>query len=459
MQGITSALAAFAADLTYERLPPEVVQTLKQIVLDTLGTTLAANTLGAGCQELLALARSSSGSPESTLIGLGMKVPAVMAALVNGGLAHALNYDCSGQGGHVGATTLPAALATAEQRGAVSGKELLAALAAGAEIQSRIGAAVAAAEDSERKILRGQLWGYFGAAASAGRVLRLPPHQMHHALGLALMQAGGTRQVVLDGDPPAKAVYAAFPNQAGTLSAFLARAGLNAAYAVFEGEAGFFALFYEGVYNETALDTTRNTHQFYLLDTAFKPWPTTAVAHPFIEAALKVRADHGIAGDEIESVRVRGGAHIRPWCEPLSERQRPQNAAAAANSVIFAVAKALANRNVTLADFTPNGLRQPEALRLAERTSYVIEGDLGETALVEVTTASGQHVMSRVDIPRGHPPRPLTFSQLTEKFLDCAQYAAVPLRKETLERVVGSIEHLEEIEDVSTLLSLISGDK
>src|SRR5438067_11968565 len=144
MQGTTARLAEYLAGVTYETLPPAVTTVLKHIVLDTLGTTLAASTLGAGCGELVAVVQRGGGAPDSTLLGFGTKVPAPMAALANGGLAHALNYDAGGSAGHLG-LIVPAPLAAAEPVGAVSGREFLAALAAGEGRAARLALALAAA--------------------------------------------------------------------------------------------------------------------------------------------------------------------------------------------------------------------------------------------------------------------------------------------------------------------------
>jgi len=454
---VTRRLAEYAASIAYESLPPEVGATLKRLVLDTLGTTLAGNTLGVGCREAVAVARGAAGSAESTLIGFGDKVPAALAAFANGAMAHALNYDAIGpEGGHLG-VILAAPLAVSELVGRVSGKEFLAALAAGAEVTARL--AVAGAQSASGavrpKALDGQLLGYFGAALSAGRVMRLTAPEMHSVLGLALMQAAGTMQMVLDGDPPAKAIYAAFPNLAGVLSALLARQGLRAECAAFEGEAGLFATYYGGRYSGQALHSHLG-ETFHMLDARFKPWPTSGVAHVFIEAALQLMANHDIRATAIDRVEVRGGSWIRPWCEPVPERQKPANAAAAANSVFFAVAKALANRDVALADFTPEGLRQPEALRLAERMSYVIDDALGPSGVVEITTDTGQHYAGRVDTPLGHPARPLTQAQMVRKFRHCARYAACPVSAKRLDEVTAQIDRHVRVPDVSALPSLVS---
>lgn len=459
---LTLLLADYAANVAFDKLPSEVVSVLKRIVLDSLGVSLAANTLGTGIRELVALARETGGSAESTLLGFRSKAPLLMAALANGAMAHALNYDdMTEAGAHLGASTLPSALSVAERRGGVSGKEFMAALAAGAELVSRIGLAVVKTERGEMqtrapKPLRIQLWAYFGAAASAGRVIRLDRTEMHSALGLALMQATGTSwQLVLEGKP-AK-IYTAFPNMAGALSALLSRQGVRADFDVFEGQAGIFASFYGGEYVRTLLEEGLG-EEFFMLGARFKPWPITGVAHPFIEAALDLASRREVDVSAIERAHLRGGPRLRHHCEPIEERRNPRNGSAAGDSIFFGVAKALVNREINLASFTPEGLGQPEVLRLAERMDYSVEPELGESGIVEITLAGGSHVASRVDTPRGHSSRPLTYSEMAQKFRDCARYADRPLSESAVDRTIELIDRLEEVPDVSVIPALIGGE-
>jgi 2-methylcitrate dehydratase PrpD len=448
------ALAAYAANITFERLPAALVAVLKRIVLDTLGTTLAGSTLGTGCAELLAVVRAAGGTAESTLLGFDERVPAPMAALANGATCHALNYeDVYPGGGHLGAVTFPAALAVAERRGDVSGREFLAALAAGAEIAARLQVAVRRADDgtSEAKPQPTQMLGCFAAAASAARVLRLDADAMLSALGLALMQASGNRQPVVEGTP-AKAIYAAFPNQGGVHSALLSERGLRADCAVFEGEAGFFPTFYNNRYYRPALVEGLG-EEFYTLQVGFKPWPTTNRAHPFIEAALELATSH--PSDAIDAVHIRGGNHIRTFCEPLATRQQPQTSVEAEDSIFFGVAKALVNRAVTLADFQPEGLRQPETLQLGARMRYSIDPQLGHAGIVEITTRSGERHACRVDKPLGDPAKPLSDTQLVAKFRDCAQHAANGLSPQTIDQVIALVEQLEHAPNVGALTALL----
>src|ERR1043166_3228888 len=175
-KSITAQVADYLAGIRYETLPPKVVVALKRLLLDTLGTCLAGNTLGVGCREVVDLALTTRGSPESTLLGFGHKVAASMAAFANGAMSHALNYDASGaDGGHLGVTALAAPFAVAERVGGVSGKDFLCGMAAGTELTARLASAVAAGKNENPGVLKGQLLGYFCAAASDGRVMKLAP--------------------------------------------------------------------------------------------------------------------------------------------------------------------------------------------------------------------------------------------------------------------------------------------
>jgi 2-methylcitrate dehydratase PrpD len=433
----TETLAAYAADIAYESLPSEAVIALKQVVLDTLGTTVAATTLGAGCRELVEVVRSMGGTAESTIIGFGDRVPAAHAAYVNGGLAHALNYDAVGAG-HLGVL-------------------VLAALAAGAEITARINTALKlAGVDANQKFLEGQLVSIFGATASAGRLLKMSPTEMHSAVGLALMQASGTMQVVVGGDPPAKAIYAAFPNYGGVMAALLAKQGLDAECDALEGEAGFFAMYYGGNYAREALEQGLGT-EFRFTDVRFKPWPTSGIPHPFIQAASNLAKLHALTPDAIERVHVTADPRARHWMEPIAERRRPQNAAAAANSIPYATAKALVNGLVTLADFTPAGLQEPEALAVAERLEYSFDEGLKGGAIVEVATADGRRLTERVDSPLGSAANPMSYEQLVAKFRDCVSHAVKPIPESAVQQFIEMAAHLEEVPDVSALPTILAG--
>ena len=223
-----------------------------------------------------------------------------------------------------------------------------------------------------------------------------------------------------------------------------------------EGDAGLYGLFYDGKYAQEVIES--NLGRAYLLQRArFKPWPTSGVVHPFIEAACMLAQRHRPNHAHIAHVLVRGNDHMRQWCEPLEERRKPPNAASAANSVPFGTAKALVHGKVGLGDFTPEGLQDPRALDVASRTRYEIQAAMHGAATVQVSLQDGQQLFETVRTPLGHPDMPLTFEQIVTKLRDCAPYAAAPLPTEAVDRLIEGVERLEDIEDVAELSALIMG--
>jgi 2-methylcitrate dehydratase PrpD len=440
--------------LTYEDVPLDALAKVKYLLLDTLGTTLAATTLGAGCREVVEVMRDVGGNRESTILGFGHKVAAPNAAFANGGLAHALNYDPIGsETGHVGVVCLTAPFAMAEALPRISTRQFLTAATVAAEITARVSAAQArTGKPSSEKFMAGQLFGYFGAAAAAGHLLKLDAEQMHSAFGIALMQASGTMQVVFGGDPPAKAIYGAFPNYGGLLAALLSRAGLGGQCDALEGAAGLYDMFYRGEYREEALFENLG-RDFLLMRTSFKPWPTSSLAHPFIEAATKV-AERGIKPLAIKSVQVIGDEHIRPWCEPLEERCVPKNAASAGNSVPFAVARALVHGDLLLRDFTAQGIKDEAATAVALRTTYALQRGL-KGGVVKVSTNDGQEHEIHIEAPLGDPSRPVPYERLVAKFRDCCHYAVTALPAEQIDQLIALIDNLEN-EDFRLIANLSS---
>lgn len=452
-RGITERWAHFASELGFERLPGEVVQSAKGLVLDTVGAALAASTLGDCCAEVATLIRANAGKPECTLLGVGERVPALWAAFGNGAFAHALNFDAlSRAGGHLGVSAVVAPLAIAERQGRVSGREFITAVAVAAEFTSRLTAALASAGvDANEKFLEGQLLGYVGAAAGAGRLLRFDPRRMHSLMGLALMQSAGTRQVSFEGGA-AKAIYGGYTNHGAVLSVMLAEQGIDARCRVLEGPAGIFSLFYGGRHDAALLGEGLGG-RFHAADVAFKPWATSNMVHPFIEACLRLRREPGFDAAAIRRVVVRAGPHGAHWFEPAAERRRPGNAATAANSIFFAVAKTLANGGLGLGDFTPGGLAEPAALALAAITDSMVEARIGKGAEVEVELAGGAVLKAVSD----GTARVMGYEELAAKFRDCASYAARPVPAAALQQFIERVAALEREADVAALPALLAG--
>ncbi len=188
---VTEVLASFAASLQYDDLPAEVRDHCKNLLLDTLACAVAGHR-GEETQQLAALAAGLAQSDESSVIG-GDRLSLAGATLLNGYLVTAVTM-CDVHRStltHVTPEVMPPALAIAE-RDALSGRDLLVAIAAGCEATTRIGIGL------DYPAFRAKGWhgpgvlGPFGAAAAVGRLRRFDADTMARAFGLAGSQAAGT---------------------------------------------------------------------------------------------------------------------------------------------------------------------------------------------------------------------------------------------------------------------------
>src|SRR3954452_6696056 len=183
--GLTRDLAARASALSYDTLPEPVRALARQCVLDYYGVALAGadDPLASILLDELA---EAGGAAQASIIGHRVKLPALSAALVNGAIGHALDYDDVNLAmpGHPSVAILPGLIALAEQRNS-TGREVVAAFVAGYEIACRIGMALRPGHYDRGFHATGTV-GCFGAAAACARPLGLDAEGTTRALGVSL---------------------------------------------------------------------------------------------------------------------------------------------------------------------------------------------------------------------------------------------------------------------------------
>jgi 2-methylcitrate dehydratase PrpD len=458
---LSRQLAVYAANTRFEDLPAEAVAAAKNSLLDAVGVTLAAGGLSAECRPFIELAFAHGGAPQATVIGLPGKLPATQAALANGAMAHALDYEdvhdealC-----HPNAQLVPAALAVAEMTNA-SGRDLVAAIAVGCDLVCRLGLSLTTSPDSYGWYPPPLLGGY-GAAAAAGRLLRLSDEQMLDAFSLVLSQVTCSSELKYSPHSAVRAVRDGFAAQAGVLAALLAQRGVKGFELPFEGKAGFFALYARGQYDPALLVDQLGT-RFEGVNVSYKAWPACRGTHAFIEAALALRAQ-GLRAEEIARIGMRGSAVNTMLFEPVAQKQRPQTAIDAKFSLPYTVGCALVHGAVGLDSFRPEAMKDEAVLALATKTSYAVDPSLG-TSLTEVTrgvlrieTGDGRALEHRVTHPLGHPQNPIPPDTLTKKFVDCGRYASAPLSASALESLAQDILAVDSFKTLAPIMDRLSG--
>lgn len=452
-------LAKYVADTVFGDLPGKAVEMTKMSLLDALGVTLAAGGLCEECSAFVELALESGGKKESTILGFGERVPAHMAAFANGAMAHALDFEDAHDLAlvHPNAASVPAALAVAESVGHVNGKDFIAALAVGCDIVCRLGLAFKE-NPGEYGWYIPPILGSFGAAAAAGKLLKLDETGILDAFSLTLCQATCSAELRYSPRSDIRSVRDAFAAKAGVLSARLAQKGVKGFDHPFEGKAGLFRLYSNGRYDGLQLTEGLRT-KFEGANISFKPWPACRGTHTYIEAALHILKEHALDPNDIADIRVVVSSFNRMLCEPQNAKKAPQTVIDAKFSIPFTVATALYHKEVELKHFTPERLKDEKVLQLAQKVRYDLDPDLGlrdaTRGYLEIRTKDNKTYAKRIDQAYGHPDNPVSEKALVAKFMSCADKAKAKLSEEKLNELVKRILALEELKDIRQLAALL----
>ncbi|MFW6204704.1 MAG: MmgE/PrpD family protein, partial [Actinomycetota bacterium] len=313
-------LATFATEHDYPRLPAAVRETVPGRVLDILGISAAALPLDTSAA-VVDYVRSTGGSREATAIGAGLRVPAAQAALVNGTLAHSLDYDDTHLPSvlHPSAAVVPAALAAAERHRA-SGADLAAAVAVGLEICVRIGMAGYDREAGDSLFFaRGQhatsICGALGGAAAAAVASGMDADGVANAMGVAASMASGIIEANRTGGT-VKRIHCGWAAHAAVTAAELVARGLTGPPTALEGRFGFFQAFLDGHYDADAV-TDGLGERWAVPDIFYKPYPANHFTHCVADAAMALR-DRGVRPGDVAEMRLGvAGPTVRTIGEPL----------------------------------------------------------------------------------------------------------------------------------------------
>lgn len=448
------ALAQHVCRTTYADLPASVVESARRDILDTFGCMLGGSG-SPGIGELFAVVSRWGGLAESRVLLRGVSLPSPQAALLNASMGHALDFDDTLDTGgsiHPGVSVLGAALSISDSLANVTGEELLLAVALGLDLSCRIALACTV----DRGWHRTAAMGVFGAAAAAGKLLRLTPEQMLAGFGIAYSQAAGNRQCILDG-ALSKRLQAGQAASAGVFSAVLAQTGFTGAKNIFGGRFGFFELYQPNGADPSLLLRDLGT-AFRGEALSYKPYPCGRPLHAAIDAALAARAQLQITGDDdIAAVTIEADpAGHSDQFQGSPAKRRPTQVVEAQFAQPFLVATALVHGRVGISEV--DGLGDAAVLALSDRITGISRADRrkGEIGMT-VTRTDGRTVTIDATDPIGSPQKPLTDAQFDAKFRDCARNAARPLSDTSIDAALAAIGRLERLADVRELTTPFAG--
>ena len=218
-----------------------------------------------------------------------------------------------------------------------------------------------------------------------------------------------------------KRLHPGWAAMCGLTAAAFARAGWTGPAAVYEGRFGLYATHLAGRPSRPEAVGEDLGTRWELMRTAVKPYPICHFNHAFADAALLLRAEHGIDVADVRAIRC--AIHPVPGkvvCQPPENKWVPRDEYDAKFSLPFAVSAALARGRFTLAELEDEALADPDILALARKVEVVDdhEGLFPDaySGRVEIELADGRVVAHREQVNRGHDQRPLTNAEIVEKF-------------------------------------------
>ena len=460
MSSCSERLAHWALTLGFDELPADVVENTKYRILDVIGLALAGLATPFGESLQRACAAMNPPGP-SRVLGTGDRAGVAAAAMINGALAQALEFDDTHNESivHMSAPSVAAALAVSGYS-PVTGREMITAIALGNEVSCRTGI-VAPGQFHRRGLHPTGLFAPFGTTCLAGRLLSLTEEQLVHALGIAGSFAAGILECWVDGTQ-SKFVHPGWAAQSGITAAFLGRAGATGPSAVLEGRFGLFASHLQDPAVPRNFDRITDAlgRTWESRKASFKPFPAAHVIHPYIDALLALRERHRIDPRQVREILCPVAPYIVPIvCEPVDEKRRPRTDSHGRVSLQYTLAEALHFGAMTKDAYRPASLHDPEILRLADAVAYRVDPDFPGPerfkGAVRLTLESGEAYEAIEEHNRGSAENPMTRDELQAKF---DENAAALLSRERRRRLIGAVSNLETAADAAALVQLAVAD-
>ncbi len=443
MKTLAEEMAQWIWDLRYESLPPEVVARTKLILLDTIGCALAA--LDAPPVRLARqVAKEQGGNALATPIGASWKTSSDQAAFINALAARYLDFnDYTDVGSHA-STNIGAALAVAETQGS-NGKELLLSIVTAYEIQLRMRDACDKAKEGwDNSTLE-----HYSVAALAGKLLKLPPGKLAHALAIAAAHANTLSEVRRGKLSMWKAAAEAMSGKMGTYAALLASAGVTGPLSVIDGKYGF-ATMVAGKFNPKPL--RKHDGRYHILRSCIKVWPCLFVAQAPIAAAVELYKQ-GVRAADITKITIA----LSDFAYKQQKRFQQSGVSTredADHSVPYTVSRIFLDGALWLPQFEEHKLTEPGVVELMKKISFRRDLKLPKRmgAIVEVELRDGRKKRARMPYGPGHTKNPVGAGEVAKKFHALADDV---LGAERARKAAEMILHVENIPNIGTLMEAL----
>jgi 2-methylcitrate dehydratase len=453
---VTAQMARWAANLNYRQISPEAVYQAKRFLLDSVGCALG------GYQQhdvkiALEVLDEIAGRGPATVIGTGKKMDPVSASLANALMIRCMDYNDIywKQDPSHPSDIFPAAMAGCE-RAKSDGKELIVGLVLGHEFEMRFCEAAFPG-------IRERGWHHatltaFVSPIVAGRALYLPWQQIQHAIGISASRHCTLGAVTAGKLTMMKNTVDPMATQSGMMAALMAEKGYTGPEHVVDGKEGLTHCF--GPEWKLNLITDGLGESWRITQCGMKFFPTEALTHAPISAVLDLVKEHDLHPENVEKIQIRSLARAADILSDPSKYD-PHTKETADHSLPYVIAAALAERQVTPAQFEMAKIMDPKIRAQLKKVEVVADPEIEKVfpalqrVIVNITTVDGKTFTKQLDYPKGDPRNPLSDAEIEEKF---AALADGVLSKKAQEKLKDAIWNLEKVGSVSKLMALMKAD-
>ena len=448
----TSALAEFIARFNADALPGAVHARTIELVLDGTGCLLAAANPVFSTGALIAtFVRDQGGTPEGSVVGSGFRAGCVHAALANGTMGYACDFEPHHPEAilHPIAVMIPTALALGE-RVAARGRQFLGAVALGCEVEYRVSIALGPAEQYALGFHPSAVCGCFGATAAAASLLNFDAEAVTRALGLAACQASGLMAWESDPSENARPFQMGMAARNGITAALLAAQRFGGPIGVFDHGHTVFEAFSRAPRPELLTEGLGERWDG-VTGLAIKPYPCVSFLHPALDALFALLEEEDLRPAQIEAIVLRfprSGVHCVDD-NPLKS-----------HCAQYVLSTALVRGRLEVADlFTDWRVSDSRIRALSQRVR--VEPDDGELEArfpdryateIELRTTSGKTLRRRNDIARGYPETPMSQAEIDAKFDALVGSVASPPRIAALKRALAALPEADALDEYADLL-------
>jgi 2-methylcitrate dehydratase PrpD len=455
--GVTEEVATFIADFDFKDIPPKGIEQARFSIMDSLGTALVASAgpVGGIMNDYV---KEMGGAPQARLVGSGVKTSVYNAALANGTLAHAEDYDDMSKFGekgasfgHFGVVLTPTVLALGEKLG-LSGKKILEAYVIGFEIAYRL--RLALGDVQSKGIHKTSVYGALSAAGASAKLLGLTVLQTRRAIGIASSLPSG---IVQNFGTYTKGLHAGRTACSGIMAAVLAKKEFTGDPEVLEAAHGIAHVFGQNP-SDIRLMSQNIGRPLAISEygVTIKPWPCCGGNHAPLTAIFRLIEQNDIKPEQVSSIEV-ATASKPPG--PLI-RSNPQNGFEGKFSLQYNMAAALIDHKVDLNTFTNEKLSRPEMQQLIRKVSVVWNPVFAEES--QKSKSEPRYVLVTVKLNDGrvlserqysHLARQLYGEEVYAKYRENAKFSGIGAK--TVERSVELLAGLENVNDVTQLIDTV----